>query len=401
MSDRYDDRRNDRPRFARYGTVALLVGLLAAGLSALGYLLSPDAFFPAYLIAFLFWLGISLGSLAIAMLHHLSGGGWGVPIRRVLEAAYGVLPLMAVLFVPLLFGLSELYLWARPSEVAHDDILLGKARYLNAEWFPFRAAAYFAVWMLFGFILNRLSASADPATARLRERRLALVSGPGLICWALAVTFASIDWVMSLEPHWYSSMYGVLFMAGQGVSALAAAILCVITLRRASPWNEQAATSRLHDLGNLLLAFVLFWSYVSFMQFLIIWSGNLPEDTPYYIHRTGSWQAVAVALAALHFAVPFLLLLVRQNKRRTRRLAAIAALLLAMRLVDLYWLVMPTFSPGRLTFHWLHLVLPVAIGGLWLAMFSWRLAARSALPVLDPLPSEEEEAHRDAAQPAH
>jgi hypothetical protein len=380
---------------------SLAVGLLGSAACAAGAYFDPAAFYPAYLVGVLFWLGISLGCLAIAMLHHLTGGGWGLAIRRVLEAAYGVLPLLGLLFLPILLGLRTLYVWARPEAVALDELLQRKVRYLNVEAFEIRAAAYFAVWIMLGLTLNWLSAGANSTNEPLRRQRLALVSGPGLVLWALTVTFASIDWAMSLEPDWYSSAYGVLFMAGQGVSGLAFALVAVMLHRDRSPWTNWLTTSRLHDLGNLLLAFVLFWSYVSFMQYLIVWSGNLPEETPWYLNRSrGGWQFVALGLIGMHFVVPFLLLLARQNKRDPRRLLGIAVLLLTMRLVDLSWLVMPAFSPGRFTLHWLDFAAPLTIGGFWLALFSWRLKARAARPIYD-VPEHSEAPHDALQSTAH
>lgn len=372
---------------------ALLLGLLAGGACAWGWYYSPQHFFPAYLVAYLFWLGTTLGSLAIVMLHHLTGGGWGLGIRRLQEAVLGTMPLLAALFLPLLTGLPVLYPWARADAMHADEILQKKAAYLNVPAFEVRVGTYFAIWILLALLLNWLSAGMSPEEARRRRRWLALISGPGLVLWGLTVTFAAIDWGMSLEPHWYSSIYGVLFMGGQGVSGLAFAILMGVLLRSYAPFRDVLSTDRLHDLGNLLLAFVLFWSYVSFTQYLIIWSGNLPEETPWYLQRSGGgWQFLAMGLIGLHFLVPFLLLLARGTKREPRRLAGVAVLLLLMRLVDLTWLVMPTFSPGRLSVHWLNFAAPLAIGGLWLAAFFWRLPARIALP-LEELPSDQEFDH--------
>jgi hypothetical protein len=210
------------------------------------------------------------------------------------------------------------------------------------------------------------------------------------VLWALAVTFASVDWAMSLDPHWFSSMYGVLFMAGEAVSGMAFALFAAIGLARFEPWNTQLSRDRRHDLGNLLLAFVLFWTYISLMQFLIIWSGNLPEETPWYLNRAvGGWQWITWVLTAFHFVIPFFLLLSKRNKRDLHSLGFVAALLLAMRFVELFWLVTPAFSPKALSIHWLHLVTPVAIGGLWVALFASGLASRAIVPVSE---VEEEEA---------
>lgn len=393
-------------RLSRVTGVSLLVGVAASALCVFGYLREPAHFFPAYLVAFLLFVGMSLGCLAIAMIHHLTGGGWGIPIRRVLEAGYSVLPLLAVLFLPILLGMDTLYSWSRTSAAA-DPILAKKAAYLNVEWFQVRAAAYFIGWILLGLALNRLSSGADAANEPRRARRLALLSGPGLILWAAGVTFASIDWAMSLEPHWFSTSYGVLFMGGQAVSAMSLAILASALLRDVPPWRDTLSIDRMHDLGNFLLAAVLFWTYIAFTQFLIVWSGNLPEETPFYVARSlgpnrpwyTGWQPVALLLSTLHFLVPFLLLLARHTKRSPRWLVGIACLLLLMRLVDLTWLVMPAFSPDRFSLHWLNFVTPLAVGGLWLAAFSWRLSARADLPVYDPAPIEESE--HELAHAAH
>ena len=380
------------PALAPLKLWSAIAGIGASLLCVAGWYFTPQQFYPAYLVAFLFWLGITLGSLAIVMINHLSGGGWGLVIRRIQEATFVNLLLMAVLFLPLLAGMPILYLWARPGAMEADEILARKVQYLNVPFFQLRAAIYFTIWIGVAFVLNWMSSGTRREDELARQRRLALFSGPGLVLWALAVTFAAVDWAMSLEPHWFSSMYGVLFMAGQGVSGLATAIIAAITLRRYTHWPQSLTRDRLNDLGNLLLAFVMFWAYVSFMQFLIIWSANLPEETPWYLHRSaGLWSAVAIALAVLHFFTPFLLLLWRQTKRKPQWLVAVAGLLLVMRLVDLTWLVMPTFSPDGLYLSWLNFVTPVAIGGLWLAVFAWRLPARAALPVHEV--HEEEEVH--------
>ncbi|HEY2894453.1 MAG TPA: hypothetical protein VGJ16_09585 [Pirellulales bacterium] len=364
----------------RYRGPALALGVIGAAIAGLGHYQNPVEFFPAYLFAFLFFWGMSLGSLAIAMLHALTGGEWGYSIRRQLEAAYGTLPLIAVFFIPLAFGLDVLYPWARDSVVAADAVLQKKTAYLNPTGWEARAAGYFVLWLGFALAMNRFSISDSIFT---RQRRLALLAGPGLVMWVLTVTFAAVDWVMSLEPDWFSSMYGVLFIAAQAVSGLALAIVVTSRLREREPWREVVQISRLHDLGNFLLAFVMFWTYVVFMQFLIIWSGNLPEETPWYLRRIrGGWEWIAVALAAFHFALPFLLLLSRNLKRNPRRLAAVAIALLAMRLVDLYWLVMPAFFPA-LSFGWIDAAALLGLGGLWSWAYLGQLESRSAWVALD------------------
>jgi hypothetical protein len=272
--------------------------------------------------------------------------------------------------------------------LAADEVLRSKAIYLNADSFLIRAAVYFMVWTFWSLVLNGCSATADAERQAHRRRFLAVFSGWGLALWGLSVTFASIDWAMSLEPHWSSSMYGVLFIGGQGVSAMSLAVVVAVWLRHSPGSFNVLTTARLHDLGNFLLAFVMFWSYVSFMQFLIIWSANLPEETPWYLRRSqGGWQLVVGLLMVLHFLTPFFLLLMRQVKRVGRRLSMIAILLLVMRLVDLCWLVLPPFT-ASLTAEgaelWPLLITVPAIGGLWLSVFGWRLSVRGVIPVHEP-----------------
>ncbi|MDB5339602.1 MAG: hypothetical protein JWN70_5221 [Planctomycetaceae bacterium] len=373
---------------------SLAVGLVMSVVSAWCAFAVPGQFYPAYLVAFLFFWSISMGCFALSCLHHITGGGWGVAIRRTLETGASKLPLLALLFVPVLFGLPRLYLWARPSAVASDVILQHKSAYLNVGFFQVRAGIYFAAWILFASTINRMSAKCDLEPSIERRESLAYMSSVGLIVWALTTTFASIDWTMSLDPHWVSGIHGVITMAGQSVAGTAFVILTITLLSGYAPIARVLNASRLHDLGNFLMALVLFWAYTSFTQYLVIWSGNLPEETPWYLIRgRGGWQIVMLLLVGLHFIVPFLLLLNRSVKRKPRQLAAVALLLLAMRIVDLYWQVMPTFSPGGFQFNWVVLCTIPAVGGLWLAGFARRLPAFASVIVDDP---HSEESHHHA-----
>ncbi len=367
--------------FDRFQRRAGAAGILALAACAAGAAGSPDQFFRSYLFAYLFWIGIALGCFAIVMLHHLVGGSWGVVIRRLLESGAGTLPLMAVLILPLLAGLPRLYVWARPEAVAGDELLRHKAPYLNVPFFLGRLAFYFAVWIMLAHLLNKWSEEQDRTLSPRVKARLQLLSGPGLVLYGLTVTFASVDWVMSLEPHWFSTIYGILFMTGEALATLAFVILALLVLVRRKPMADVLRPAHFHDLGNLMLAFVMLWAYVCFSQFLIIWSGNLPEEIPWYLRRLdGGWAWVAVALLVFHFALPFVLLLSRQNKQRLEILAGIAGGVLLVRLVDLFWMVMPAFHPGGFRVHWMDLLMPVGIGGLWLAAFVWRLKRRPLLP---------------------
>lgn len=389
-------------RRVRFGGLA--VACVGGAACAYGYAYTREAFYPAYLTAYLFWLGMALGCLSVAMLHGLTGGAWGVAIRRVIEAGFQTLPLMALLFAPLWLGVERIYEWANPDVVQHNELLAYKAAYLNVVWFHRRAIIYFVTWIVFGWLLILSSPNDDPQADSRRSRRLQRTSALGLIAYGLTITLAVVDWVMSLEPEWFSTMYGVLYICGQAVSGTSFAIVAVVLLGRFEPWSRTVTAQRRHDLGNLLLAFVMFWAYVAFMQYLVIWSGNLPEENVWYLRRSqGGWQYVVISLMALHFAVPFLLLLSRNRKRDPAGIFRVALLLLAMRYVDLYWLIVPGFqhgesSAGGPAIHWLDLAAMAAIGGVWLAVFSWRLLARVKLPIYDPELVEivDERTHRPA-----
>jgi hypothetical protein len=372
------------PRVAAIQRLALVVALVGLVLCVVGFLVSREHFFKAYLLGYIFWISIALGSLALTMVHHLSGGAWGVVIRRVLEASSRTLPFMALLFVPLVFGIHDLYEWSHAEEVARDPILQHKAPYLNTPFFLARAAIYFIAWSALAYLLSKWSLEQDRGGVAqgLWMQRL---SGGGLVLYAATVLFMSVDWVMSLDPHWFSTMYGVLFMGGQGLSALAFTIAVVVLLSRTAPMAHVIQPAHLHDLGKLLLAFVMLWAYFSFSQFLIIWSANLPEEIPWYLRRMGGgWQYVGLALIFAHFVLPFLLLLSRDLKRQSGRLVLVAVLVIAMRLVDMFWQIGPMHGDTGLSLHWLDFVVPVALGGLWVALFLWQLKTRPLLPLGEP-----------------
>jgi len=373
------------PSLASWQQRALIVGVPALALCGVGAVLGTEQFFQSYLLGYLFWLGLTLGSFALLALHHLVGGGWGFSIQRLLESSSRTLPLMIVLFLPLAFGLQELYLWARPEAVSGDAVLQHKARYLNVPFFTARTLAYFAIWALLIFFLNRWSKLQDQSGDLMLTRRLRQLSGPSLVLYVLTLTFASVDWVMSLDPHWYSTIYGVLFVVGQGLLTLAFAIVVVARLSQHPPLAEVMGAKHFHDLGNLMFAFVLLWAYVSFSQFLIIWSGNLPEEIPWYLHRLhGGWQWLSLALVVFHFALPFVLLLSRKMKRRVELLVKVAVGMIVMRFLDLFWLIAPSFHAEAFALHWLDVAAPVGIGGLWIAYFVRQLKDRPLLPLRDP-----------------
>jgi len=369
----------------RWRSRALAAGIAGAVLCAIGLFTSPFQFYRSYLWFYLFIVGVSVGSLAWLMLQYLTGGAWGVVIRRPCEAAARTLPLVALMFVPIAIGIPNLYPWSHAKVVAADEILKHKQVYLNVPFFLTRAAVYFAGWILLSWLFNRWSAREDREGPARVHGKMAALAGPGLIFWGFSVTFMSVDWVLSLDPHWYSTMFGMLFMAGQGLSSMAFLIALLVLLSRRLPMSEVLTPRHLHDLGKFLLALVMVWAYFSFSQFLIIWAGNLPEEIPWYLDRLrGGWQYVALALVIGHFALPFALLLSRDLKRSFKLLAAIAIFVLFMRMVDLYWLVAPDFRKGRFGLSWMDFAAPIGMGGIWLAYFLIQLGRWPLMPLNDP-----------------
>jgi hypothetical protein len=373
---------NLESRMSGVAELALVAGLGALLLCVAGGLHNPTQFFRSYLLGYIFWLGVALGSLAILMLHHLVGGNWGFAIRRMLESGAKTLVVMAALTVPLLFGLRHLYLWADPAKAALEKAVAEKALYLNVPFFVVRTVAFFATWILFAHVLNRWSLEQDRTANPDLIRRMQSLSGPGLVIYGLSVTFMSIDWVMSLEPSWGSTIYGMIFIVTQVLSALSVAIIACMLLSRAKPLADRIFPVALNDLGNLLLTFTMLWAYLSFSQYLIIWSGNLPEEITWYAARaTGSWAWVAVILIVFHFAVPFLLLLSRYVKRRIRFLAAVATGMIVMSLVDLFWLMTPAYQRSGPQFHGTDALAVLGMGGIWI----WRFVSQLRLSPLVPL----------------
>jgi hypothetical protein len=372
------DIRQRRSRAAMIGGAGLLLTILGAFIGPSGQ------FFRSYLWSYVFCVGLSLGCLSWLMLQYLTGGAWGVVIRRPAEAAARTLPLLLLLFIPIAIGIPSLYRWSHPDIVAADAVLKHKQTYLNVPFFLIRTAVYFAGWIGLSILLNRWSAEEDAGSVTA-HRKMAAISGPGLVFWGFSITFMAIDWVLSLDPHWFSTMFGMLFMAGQGLSSMAFLITLMVLLSYRDPMARILTPRHLHDLGKLLLALVMTWAYFSFSQFLIIWAGNLPDEIPWYLERLrGGWQYVALALVLGHFALPFALLLSRDLKRNFRFLAGIAIFVLFMRLVDIYWLVAPDFLKGSFGFSWMDLTAPVGLVGIWLAYFLYQLERRPLLPLNDP-----------------
>lgn len=372
-----------QPQLKRVQMLALIAGGVGGVLLVVGGLLNPAQFFPAYLVGYVLWVQVALGCLVILMIYNMTGGGWGYVTQRILRAGMLTLPLLAVLFVPILLGLPVLYEWARPDVVAHDELLQHKQPFLNVPFFIVRTVIYYVVWIGLAFMLNRWLLRQDTSFDLATSRRLRAISGLGLGAFGLTVTFASIDWMMSLEPHWFSTIYGFMFVVGTGAAAFSFVVIALSWLMKHTPLAKAVAALNVNDLGNFLLACVMLWAYIALSQYLIIWSGNVAEATPWYFRRTnGGWQFVGFLLTLFHFVVPFLVLLSRTVKRRIRWLVNVAGLVLFMRLFDLYWLIIPAFHE---TFYldWLIIVAPLAIGGLWVGVFLWQLQQKSLLPMYD------------------
>ena len=378
---------------------AWLVGGVAAVLTVVGYFTSePVAFFRSYLVAWLWCLGIALGVFVVSMLNHLSGGRWGIMLRRVSEASGRTLPFLAILGVPVVLGLPELYSWVHPEvdETGHivDHLLAHKEPYLNAPFWIWRSVGYFAIWSLLAYVLSSWSHKQDAAGDAAYRTKMQKLSAAGLIIYVLTGTLASVDWIMSLDPHWFSSLFGAAFVVGHGLSAFAFAVPIMLFLSSRKPFRDLVTPRLFHDYGKLMLAFVMLWTYFMISQYLIIWSGNLPEEVTWYLARTHhGWQILSVILVLGHFALPFFILLSADIKKKPRRLVWVAAWVLCMRWLDLFWQVAPSAGhshghESQFHLYWTDLVIPFALGGIWLALLLGQLKNRALLPVREPVLAE-------------
>jgi hypothetical protein len=373
----------------RLPVIAGIIALLGAVVCAVLGMGNPKQFFFSWLVSFLFFLSLTLGALFFVLTHYAAQGGWGIVVRRIGETVFATIPAMAALFLPLLFGLHDLYEWSHQDAVERDALLRWKEPYLNVPFFLIRAALFFAIWSVIALLYYRGSrhqdATGDPGvSARLRR-----FAGPAIIVLALTQTFASIDWIMSLTPHWYSTMFGVYFFAGSFVGFIALLSVVSVAMRQAGLLDAVITVEHLHDIGKLLFAFMVFWTYIAFSQFFLIWYANLPEETIWYKARMeGSWLTVSIFLAVGHFAAPFFYLMGRAVKRRGTTLAVGGAWLLAMHFVDLYWQVMPTLHPEGLRLSLLDVAAFFAVGGCFVAAASWLMRRQALVPLRDPRLSE-------------
>jgi hypothetical protein len=378
---------------------SLVIGVVFGVIAVVLALKQPDQFYRAYLLGFMCWLGVALGSMAILMIRHLTGGGWGTVIRRILGAAMRTLPLLFVLFIPIFFGIHRLYIWAQPLDKIADKRLREHLEqithtYLTVNGFILRAIFYFAIWNLLSFLLSYWSKQTDRAGAPDNSERFKAVSGPGLILYGFTISFAAIDWIMSLDPSWISTIFGLIILIGEVLSAMCFAVVVERILFEYKPMSEMLAPSFVHDHGKWMLAFLMMWAYFNFSQWLIIWAGNLPSEITFYLTRiNGGWGSIGVFLAVFGFVVPFTMLLSRPFKRNIRRLVWLAVWLLVIRYLDLFWIIEPNFSK-TLAVTLADIVVPIAIGGIWLWYFFRNLGSLPLLPAYDP------DAH-EVLQPAH
>jgi hypothetical protein len=372
-------------RLSSLQTKALIAGGIGLGFCVFGAFSNSKQFFVSYLFSYVFWLGVALGCLGFLMVHHLTGGRWGFAVRRFYEAAIMTLPLMALLFIPICFGLRDLYLWSDPQAIDADPVLQHRSGYMNAPGFIIRAAVFFLIWIGVALALNKWSFQQDATTGVEPTRKLRTLSGPGIALYPVTATFVLVDWVLSLEPDWYSTMFVVLIIIGQMLAGLAFGIMLLALLYKTKPMSDIVTTTHFHHLGMLLLAFVMLWTYMSFGELLIIYSGNLPHEIVWYLHRiAGDWKVVVWFLFLFHFLIPFFLLLSRELKRNVPVLATIAGVVFFAHIVNTYWLIAPSFDQTGIRLHWLDFAAPIGIGGIWIAAFTGRLKSRPLLVQNDP-----------------
>jgi hypothetical protein len=372
---------------------SLIVGVVFGIAAVVLAFTRPEEFYRGYLLGFMCWLGVALGSMAILMIRHLTGGGWGMVIRRILGAAMRTLPLLALLFVPIILGIHHLYIWAQPLDRVADEHLRKHLKditrtYLTTNGFIIRAIIYFAIWNLCSFLLSHWSRQTDSAGHPDNTDKFKAVAGPGLILYAFTIAFASIDWLMSLDPSWISTIFGLIILIGELLSAMCFAVVIERILFNYKPMSEMLKPDFVHDHGKWMVTFIMVWAYFSFSQWLIIWAGNLPAEISFYLKRlTGGWGAIGLFLVLFHFCVPFAVLLSRPFKRNIRKLVWVAIWLMLMRYLDLFWTIEPNFSK-TLNLTIADIVVPIAIGGFWLAFFFRNLGSLPLLPAYDPSAGE-------------
>lgn len=370
---------------ARPMMIYAVLGVLGLVASAVGYATEREQFFHSYLTAYVFGLTVCLGCLFFVMLQHLTRAGWSVAVRRVAEAAASLVPLFIVLFIPVLLGRGELFHWTHHDAVEHDHLLQHKHGYLNLTFFLIRAAVYLVVWMVLARYFYSRSVAQDESGDPMITVRMQRWAAPGMILFAFTLTFMGFDWLMSMDPHWYSTIFGVYVFSGSSLVGYAFLTLAMTGLRWNGFLRQAVRVDHYQDMGRLMFAFAVFWAYIAFSQYFLIWYGNIPEETVWYVHRMeGSWKTLSYFLAVGHFAVPFVLLMSRWTKRRPWFVTALAAWMLFVHYIDLYWIIMPNFRHEGVAGHWLDLTCLVGVWGVFIALLLHRLAGKALIPVGDP-----------------
>ncbi len=382
---KFDNRTYRLTDKGRFGSTALIVGIIGLVLSAVGWTTDARQFFHSYLVAFVFWMTIALGGLFFVMLHHLVNAKWSIVIRRFGESLMMVIPFMLILFIPVLFGIKDIFDWSDPQVVASDHLLMGKAAFLNIPFFIIRALFYFCIWIVLAFLLNKLSLQQNEAATREQIRRARIISAPGMILFALTLTLASFDWLMSLDARWYSTIFGAYIFSGSFLAMLALTTFIIIRLQNNGVLRESITMEHYHDLGKLMFAFVIFWGYMAFSQYLLIWYGNIPEETVWFLHRwEGSWRTVSLIIVFGHFVIPFFILFPQSTKRNKSVMTVMTIWILVMHWMDIHWIVMPTFHYHGIHLTWMDGATVIGIGGIFLFIF-WRFfSSHPLVPVKDP-----------------
>ncbi len=368
----------------KLGSISLIVGLVGLTASAWGYFADSAQFFHSYLVAFVFWLSMGLGGLFFTMLHHLVDAEWSTVLRRWAESAMATLPMMALFVIPVLWGMPDLYHWSHVDVVAQDEILQAKAGYLNPTFFVIRSIGYFVIWGLLVTYLYRSSLKQDQGHSDALTQRLRKISAPGMILFALTISFAAFDWLMSLDAHWYSTIFGVYWFSGAFLSVLCFMVLLGLYQRQKSILNETVTLEHYHDLGKLIFGFIVFWAYMGFSQYLLIWYANIPEETVWFAHRwQGGWKWMSLVLVFGHFVLPFLALMTRAAKRNMIVLGTTAVWLLVMRWVDFYWLTFPNLHEHGPQISWIDFTTLAGVGGIFIWFFWRKYTANPVIPVGD------------------
>ncbi len=370
-------------RYGRNGLIAAVVGFAALIISI--FTVSPTQFFHSYFLGFMVFVGLCAGSIGLLMLQYLTGGMWGVLTRRIFEAGSRIFPIAAILFIPIFFGMKDLYSWTDINYIKSSEDLVLKAGWLSTPFWIIRTIIYFAFWIIMMVVLNRYSKNLDADPGFKWSRKLENFSGGGFLFHFVFMTLAAFDWMMSLTPAWNSTIYGFVMIVGQGILALSFTIILISIYAKEEPLASIIKPVHLHDLGKLLFAFTFLWGYLCFAQLIVIYSGNLPEEIVWYHMRIrGGWVWVAYLVIFIHFALPFALLLSRDIKRSVRSLLPVAALLFVMRIVDLYWWIEPNWHQEHFYFSWADLAAPLGFVGLFVFLFVREYKKRGMLPLGEP-----------------